>query len=35
MTTVLVVDDNAKIVDVLAEYLRAANYDVVTAFDGA
>jgi len=34
MTTVLVVDDNAKIVEVLAEYLRAADYDVVTAFDG-
>ncbi len=34
MATVLVVDDNAKIVDVLAEYLGAAGYSVVSAFDG-
>jgi len=32
--TVLVVDDNEKIVDVLAEYLAADGYDVVTAYDG-
>jgi DNA-binding response OmpR family regulator len=35
MTTVLVVDDNVKIVDVLSEYLKAAGYSVVTALDGA
>jgi two-component system alkaline phosphatase synthesis response regulator PhoP len=34
MPTVLVVDDNATIVDVLAEYLRAAGYTAVTAADG-
>jgi DNA-binding response OmpR family regulator len=34
MPTVLVVDDNAKIVDVLAEYLRADGFAVVTAEDG-
>lgn len=34
MASVLVVDDNAKIVDVLSEYLQAAGYDVVTALDG-
>lgn len=32
--TVLVVDDNEKIVEVLAAYLEAAGYDVVTAHDG-
>ncbi|MDI6712716.1 MAG: response regulator transcription factor [Anaerosomatales bacterium] len=32
--TVLVVDDNEKIVEVLAAYLQAAGYDVVTAHDG-
>jgi len=34
MPTVLVVDDNEKIVDVLAEYLRSDGYDVVPAYDG-
>ena len=34
MPTVLVVDDNEKIVAVLAEYLRADGYTAVTAFDG-
>ena len=34
MPTVLVVDDNEKIVDVLSEYLRADGYDVMTALDG-
>ncbi len=34
MATVLVVDDNAKIVEVLVEYLLAAGYDAVSAFDG-
>ena len=34
MPTVLVIDDNATIVDVLAEYLRAAGYAAVTAADG-
>jgi DNA-binding response OmpR family regulator len=34
MPTVLVVDDNTKIVDVLAEYLRAEGFSAVTAFDG-
>ena len=34
MTTVLVVDDNEKIVSVLAEYLRADGYVAVTAADG-
>jgi len=34
MATVLVVDDNEKIVDVLAEYLRADGYTAVTAADG-
>jgi len=32
--TVLVVDDNEKIVDVLTEYLRADGYEVISAFDG-
>lgn len=32
--TVLVVDDNAKIVEVLAAYLEAEGYDVVVAHDG-
>ena len=34
MPTILVIDDNATIVDVLAEYLRAAGYTAVTAADG-
>ncbi len=34
MPTVLVVDDNEKIVEVLAEYLAAAGYETVTAYDG-
>ena len=34
MPTVLVVDDNAKIVDVLAEYLRADGFSAVAAHDG-
>ncbi len=34
MPTVLVVDDNEKIVDVLSEYLRADGYDVLPALDG-
>ena len=34
MPTVLVVDDNEKIVDVLSEYLLAAGYRAVTAHDG-
>lgn len=34
MQTVLVIDDNEKIVSVLAEYLRADGYNVVTASDG-
>ena len=34
MRTVLVVDDNAKIVEVLAEYLRAEGFTAVTAADG-
>ena len=34
MPTVLVVDDNAKIVEVLAEYLRADGFTAVTAGDG-
>jgi len=34
MPTVLVVDDNEKIVAVLAEYLRADGYTAVTAADG-
>ncbi len=34
MPTILVVDDNAKIVDVLAEYLKADGYTTVTAGDG-
>ncbi|MBC7266222.1 MAG: response regulator transcription factor [Coriobacteriia bacterium] len=32
--TVLVVDDNEKIVEVLAAYLDAAGFDVLTAYDG-
>ncbi|MCX8006822.1 MAG: response regulator transcription factor [Coriobacteriia bacterium] len=32
--TVLVVDDNEKIVEVLAAYLEAAGYEVVKAYDG-
>jgi two-component system, OmpR family, alkaline phosphatase synthesis response regulator PhoP len=34
MPTILVVDDNEKIVAVLAEYLRADGYTAVTASDG-
>jgi two-component system alkaline phosphatase synthesis response regulator PhoP len=34
MPTVLVVDDNPKIVEVLAEYLRADGFSAVTAEDG-
>jgi two-component system alkaline phosphatase synthesis response regulator PhoP len=34
MPTVLVVDDNPKIVEVLAEYLRAEGFSAVTAEDG-
>lgn len=34
MRTVLVVDDNEKIVEVLAEYLRAEGFEPVTAADG-
>ncbi len=34
MPTVLVVDDNEKIVEVLAEYLDAAGFETVMAFDG-
>jgi two-component system, OmpR family, alkaline phosphatase synthesis response regulator PhoP len=34
MPTVLVVDDNEKIVSVLAEYLRAEGYDAMTAETG-
>ncbi len=34
MPTVLVVDDNPKIVDVLAEYLRADGFTAVVATDG-
>ncbi|MGV8083461.1 MAG: response regulator transcription factor [Coriobacteriia bacterium] len=34
MQTILVIDDNEKIVSVLAEYLRADGYSVLTAVDG-
>jgi two-component system, OmpR family, alkaline phosphatase synthesis response regulator PhoP len=34
MPTVLVVDDNAKIVTVLVEYLRAEGFSAVSAIDG-
>ncbi len=34
MPTVLVVDDNKKIVDMLVEYLEASGYSAVSAFDG-
>lgn len=34
MPTVLVVDDNTKIVDVLVEYLRAEGFSAVSAYDG-
>lgn len=34
MPTILVVDDNEKIVSVLAEYLQADGYQTVTAVDG-
>jgi len=34
MPRILVVDDNEKIVDVLAEYLRADGFEPVVAFDG-
>lgn len=35
MPTVLVIDDNATIVEVLAEYLRASGFTAVTAADGS
>ncbi|MBW6467609.1 MAG: response regulator transcription factor [Anaerosomatales bacterium] len=34
MRTVLVIDDNVKIVDVLSEYLHAEGFDTLTATDG-
>jgi two-component system, OmpR family, alkaline phosphatase synthesis response regulator PhoP len=34
MPTVLVVDDNTKIVEVLVEYLRAEGFSAVSTFDG-
>jgi two-component system alkaline phosphatase synthesis response regulator PhoP len=34
MPTILVVDDNEKIVEVLAEYLAASGYETLTAYDG-
>ncbi len=34
MPTILVVDDNDKIVEVLSEYLRADGFEAVTASDG-
>lgn len=34
MRTVLVVDDNKKIVEVLSEYLEASGYKAVVAYDG-
>lgn len=34
MRTVLVIDDNVKIVEVLAEYLHAEGFDTLTATDG-
>lgn len=34
MRTVLVIDDNVKIVQVLSEYLKAEGFDVHTAIDG-
>jgi two-component system alkaline phosphatase synthesis response regulator PhoP len=34
MPTILVVDDNEKIVEMLVEYLAAAGYDTVAAYDG-
>lgn len=34
MPTVLIADDNAKIVEVLAEYLRADGFSTLTALDG-
>lgn len=34
VTTIMVVDDNEKIVEVLAEYLEASGYRTVRAFDG-
>lgn len=34
MPTVLVVDDNHKIVEVLAEYLKADGFDTLVAYDG-
>jgi len=34
MPTVLIADDNAKIVEVLAEYLRADGFTALTALDG-
>lgn len=35
MSSVLVIDDNVKIVDVLAEYLEAAGYTTLRAHDGS
>jgi two-component system, OmpR family, alkaline phosphatase synthesis response regulator PhoP len=34
MPTILIVDDNEKIVSVLAEYVRAEGYEAITAADG-
>ena len=34
MRKVLVIDDNVKIVEVLAEYLKAEGYEPITAIDG-
>ena len=34
MPTILVVDDNRKIVDVLAEYLKAEGFETLAAYDG-
>jgi two-component system alkaline phosphatase synthesis response regulator PhoP len=31
---ILVIDDEAKIVEICSDYIRAANYDVITAGDG-
>ena len=32
--TILVIDDEPKIVEICSDYIRAANYDVITAGDG-
>jgi DNA-binding response OmpR family regulator len=34
MPTILIVDDNRKIVEVLGEYLKAEGFDTVAAYDG-